>query len=191
MQRLMKNSRLAPEDIRNFRSECIHARAVFIHFRHLFESKGNAALAAVAPIFFGDVCRALKLYLFVEVCKLTDPAGTAKRNENLSTEFLRASIEDPKLSDQLAPLFGRLQTFRKLAKPARDKLASHSDLATTRKSEAVGAIDNHTWNRFWIDLDSLVYHLSSHYLDEQVHINSASNESEVLELLAALRGTPP
>jgi len=187
----MKNSPLSPEDVRKFRDECIHARAVFVHFRHLFESAENAALTSVAPIFFGDVCRALKLYLFVEVCKLTDPPGTAKRNENLSTEFLKASIQEPKLVDQLASVFERLQTFRTLAKPVRDKLASDMDLAITRKGEAIGAIDNKVWNRFWIDLDALVYHLSSHYLGEQVHINSVSNQSDVPALVAALRGTHP
>jgi HEPN superfamily AbiU2-like protein len=183
----MQNSKLTSEDIRAFRSECIHARAVFVHFKYLFESGKNLNFTSMAPIFFGDVCRSFKLYLFVEVCKLTDPAGTAKRNENLSTEFLMASIQEEVILDQLRPLSGRLQEFRKQVKPARDKLASHMDLATTRRQEPVGAVDNQTWNRFWLDLDRFVYILSCHYLEEQVHINAVSNQSDVPALMAALQ----
>jgi hypothetical protein len=182
----MLNSKLTPEDIRAFRSECIHARAVFVHFKYLFESDKNASVTIMAPIFFGDVCRSFKLYLFLEVCKLTDPAGTAKRNENLSTEFLMASIQEKEILDQLSPLSSRLQEFRKQAKPVRDKLASHMDLATTRRKVAIGAVDNQTWNQFWLDLNSFVYILSSHYLGEPVDINAVSNQSDVPALMAAL-----
>jgi len=182
-----KNSAITAEDIRAFRDECIHARAVFVHFKYLFESTEDVVPTRIYPIFFGDVCRALKLYLFLEVCKLTDPAGTAKRNENLSVEFLVTSIQDEGLLDHLRPHSNRLQEFREKVKPARDKLASHMDLATTRRQESVGAVDNDSWNRFWLDLDAFVYILSCRYLDEAVHINAVSNQSDVPALIAALR----
>lgn len=187
MQAPTKNSAITPDDIRSFRCECIHARAVFVHFRYLFESNEDAILAKIAPIFFGDVCRSLKLYLFLEVCKLTDPAGTAKRNENLSTELLVASIQEEGILDQLRPLSNRMRDFRKKVKPARDKLASHMDLATTRRREAVGVVDNDAWNQFWLDLDRFVYTLSCQYLGESIHINAVSNQSDVPALTAALR----
>lgn len=186
---LPKNSAITSEDIRAFRNECIHARAVFVHFKHLFESNEDGILTKVAPIFFGEVCRSFKLYLLLEVCKLTDPAGTSKRNENLSTEFLIASIQDEGILDRLRPVSDRLQEFRKKVKPARDKLASHMDLATTRRREAVGAVDNDSWNHFWLDLDNFVYILSCQYLNDAVHINAASNQSDVPALMAALRSS--
>lgn len=186
---MSKNSTIKIEDVRSFRGECIHARAIFVHFKYLFETNANSVLTGIAPIFFGDVCRAFKLYLFLEVCKLTDPAGTAKRNENLSTEFLMTSIQDQGVLDRLKPVSDRLQEFRKKVKPARDKLASHMDLATTRRSEAVGAVDNESWNNFWLDLDNFVYILSCQYLNEAVHINAVSNQSDIPALIAALRAS--
>jgi hypothetical protein len=184
-----KNSVVTPEDVRSFRGECIHARAIFVHFKCLFESNEDSILTKTAPIFFGDACRAFKLYLFLEVCKLTDPAGAAKRNENLSIELLMTSIQDKELLNRLRPVSDRLQGFRKKIKRPRDKLASHMDLATTRRKESVGAVDNEAWNQFWLDLDRFVYILSCRYLNEAVHINAVSNQSDVPALMASLRAT--
>jgi hypothetical protein len=97
------------------------------------------------------------------------------------------SIQDKGLLDRLRPVSTRLQEFRKKVKPARDKLASHMDLATTRRKESVGAVDSDSWNRFWLDLDAFVYILSCQYLNEAVHINAVSNQSDVPALIAALR----
>jgi hypothetical protein len=181
---------IKPDDIRLFRDESIHARAVFVHFRYLFESNEDGILR-IAPIFFGDVCRSLKIYSFIEVCKLTDPAGTARKNKILSTELLVTSIQDKLLLNHILPLSIRLQEFRKKVKPARDKLASHMDLATTRRRETVGAVPNDAWNQFWLDLDRFVYILSCKYLRESVHINAVSNQSDVPALITALKSPSP
>jgi hypothetical protein len=179
-------------DIRIFRNQSIYARAIFVHYRHLFESGADnaALLTTIAPVFFGDLCRALRAQIILEVCKLTDPTGTRRQNENLTIELFVRKLDgkDHGVANQLKELSDHLHGFRKKVKPARDKIISHSDRATILSGKSLGGVDIDAWDQFWLDLDRFVNVLSSQYLGEpSFHLNAVSNQTDVPRLLAALQ----
>lgn len=179
-------------DIRIFRTQSVYARAIFVHYRHLFESGADnaALLTTTAPIFFGDLCRALRAQIILEVCKLTDPAGSRRENENLTIELFvtRLDTKDIGVANRLKEVSEQLHLFRKKIKPARDKLISHSDRASIRSGKPLGGVDIDAWDQFWQDLDLFVNILSCQYLGEpSFHLNAVSNQTDVPRLIAALQ----
>jgi hypothetical protein len=185
----VKRSTITDADLEAFRNECIHARAVFVHYRSIFESVDPPILKTIAPIFFGDAARVFQLYLIGEVCKLTDPAGIARKNENLTVDRLMKDLRTIKATEtrkRLQTLAEGLHAFRKKVKPARDKYGSHIDLSSIRRGQRHGAADDASWTRFWQDLDEFVFILSSDYLNQPVHINDLPDMSDAQRVIAAL-----
>jgi hypothetical protein len=152
---------------------CADMRATYMHYRELFEPQfrlgpfGNAQISdggnpyhsifsKIAPIFFGDLKLILVKYVILEVCKLADPAGDFRGNENLSVEFFVNHADfstDPAAFDNLKYRATKLREFGKKLKPARDKLISHSDRKTILSGiKGLGGADTDEWVKYWLDV---------------------------------------
>jgi hypothetical protein len=73
-------------------------RACWLSYQTLFEASAlrRELLWTVAPKFFYDLNIVLIEHLIMQVCKLTDKEGTAKRR-NLTTDFLANNADFSKL----------------------------------------------------------------------------------------------
>jgi hypothetical protein len=72
-------------------------------------------------MFFADVCRLLRDSLYMQFCRITDPAGKGSRT-NLTTNYLLQEISwPPDIKKKLEAVNARLMQFRPYIEPARSK----------------------------------------------------------------------
>lgn len=124
-----------------FRAECIWLRQCYNTHVDLFESGPKTAqtLHNSAAIFFSDLNRILIEYIFLQACKITDPAGTGKR-KNLTILYLNDELKKAGLfHSEIAHHADGILLYRQLIIEARNRLISHLDTATVMKDEPVGA----------------------------------------------------
>jgi hypothetical protein len=116
--------------LKEFCTVCTSVRNDFDLYRSLFETDQRILnlFSAVAPLCFSDICRILKENLYIQFCKITDPAKTGKK-ANLTTNFIVEEIPWPDtIARRLRDVNGRLISFRQLIEPARSKRIAHIDL---------------------------------------------------------------
>jgi len=153
------------EDIAIFADHCVFMRSVYLHGRILFETstgEDKARMSRAAPTFFGDMNRMFVEYMILQVCKITDPAQDFRKNDNHTISFLLRHYDlsaDPATTQRLAQLDARLQAFRQMLLPARNKLISHSDRDAIMAGQALGGAPQSQWDEFWLNLqdDGLVH----------------------------------
>ena len=78
------------EIIEAFCDECFWAWAVCDQYTRLFEhhsKERHKLFEETASTFFTDLLRIYKGYLFMQICKLTDPARSMGK-DNLTTNYL-------------------------------------------------------------------------------------------------------
>ena len=98
-------------------------------------------LETLAPKFFYDLNVMLIEHLILQICKLTDKEGTAKRR-NLTTEFLVNNSDlskTPGDRKRLRQLTRQMKRFRKRILPARNKAIGHLDLRAAHRRTPLGA----------------------------------------------------
>lgn len=168
-------------DVERLLTICGDARAIYMHYRTLFEPDNphHTVFSATAPIFFGDINLMFVKYIVLEACKLGDPAEDFRGNENLSVDFFVKHSDFSTASAQFDDLkfrASRLHAFITKLKPARDKSISHLDRATISSGvRGLGGADTDEWNSFWLDLQAFVKILCERYLGEPICFNGGAN----------------
>ncbi|KJE34911.1 hypothetical protein UF64_09305 [Thalassospira sp. HJ] len=123
-----------------FRPECIWLKQCHYTFQQLFESGQETAqlLHNSAPLFFRDLNNILIEYIFLQVCKITDPAKTGKRS-NLTLDFINLELEKNRLFNQeLKEYSDEIMRYRSLVQTARNRLVSHLDTDSVLAGESLG-----------------------------------------------------
>ena len=149
------------EDIAIFADHCVFIRSIYLHSKILFETstdKDKVRMSRAAPTFFGDVNRMFVEYMILQVCKITDPAQDFRKNDNHTIAFLLRHYDfsvDLKTTQRLAHLDARLQAFRQMLLPARNKLISHSDRDAIMAGQALGGAPQSEWVSWTPDLGPL------------------------------------
>jgi hypothetical protein len=114
-----------------------------VHYmvRELFHDKhAQWRMERTALAFFQNLNRILMGYFLLEVTKLTDPATSVGKKENLTLANLIETVEWP--SDRLKEIEQintQVQSFRKYIKPARDTILAHYDKTTVLSGKSLGA----------------------------------------------------
>lgn len=147
----------------------VHLRSFWRHYQIFYEEGDlrRTMLHQIAPIFFGDLNLMLIEHLVLQICKLTDPEGTAAR-KNLTIDYLVNNGDfsaAPADRDRAVILRDRIHLFRMAILPARNKLISHLDLSSVMAGSPLGAADEKAWSQFWDDLDELLDLLNRHFAD--------------------------
>jgi hypothetical protein len=180
-------------DVVKFTTRCVELRACWWHYRTLFESSvlRRELLEAVAPKFFYDVNIMLIEHLILQICKLTDEEGTAKRR-NLTTHFLVNNVDfsnTPGDLKRLKRLTRQMERFRKRLLPARNKAIGHLDLRAAHRRKSLGEAPVGEWQQFWLDLQDFVALLHKRYVDPKVafYLNGVGGTSDADQLAQALR----
>jgi hypothetical protein len=180
-------------DLAKFIAHCIDLRACWWHYRTLFEASAlrRDLLEAVAPKFFYDLNVMLIEHLILQICKLTDPEGTAKRR-NLTTDFLANNADFSKTPGdlkRLRQLTRQMRSFRRRLLPARNKAIGHLDLRAAHRRKPLGGAPVAEWQQFWLDLQEFVALLHKRYVDPEVafYLNGVGGTSDADQLAQALR----
>jgi hypothetical protein len=181
------------EDIAIFANHCVFMRSIYLHGRTLFESstvKDKERMTRAAATFFGDLNRMFVEYTILQVCKITDPAQDFRKNDNHTIAFLLKHYDfssDPTTLRRLNELDGRLQAFRQMLLPARNKLISHSDRQAIRTGQSLGGAPQSEWDDFWLNLQSAVCIIYEKVFGVPFCINDVGMLSDADGLLKALK----
>jgi hypothetical protein len=181
------------EDIAIFANNCVFMRSIYLHGRTLFETSSandRDRMTRAAPTFFGDLSKMFVEYMILQVCKITDPAQDFRKNDNHTIAFLLKHYDfssDPATLQRLNQLDGRLQAFRQLLLPARNKLISHADREAIRAGQSLGGAPQSEWDEFWLNLQSMVGIIYEKVFGTPFHINGVAMLSDADGLLKALK----
>lgn len=120
-----------PKDILGgFWDQCTRLKMTHDLFYALFMSgRGQIDLfQQVAPMFFQDLHGLMRDSLFIQFCRITDPAGSGSRT-NLTTNYLLQVISwPPDIKKKLEAVNDRLMQFRAYIEAARSKRLTYADL---------------------------------------------------------------
>ena len=115
-------------------------------YRALYESgpKTDDLMRRSAAWFFHDFNLIIIDYLILEICKVTDPSVTMKR-ENLTVENLWKQLHVVGMikcgESEIRSAYEEVKKYRDLIKGARNRLVAHFDKETVLKGEGLGGHD--------------------------------------------------
>jgi hypothetical protein len=175
------------EDAEAFCSSCVSLRALWKHYRTLFEGSDLKCelLQTTAPVFFGDLNAIFIEQLAQRVCRLTDNAQTMGR-KNLTIKFLVDHTDfsaAPATLDKLRPLSDAIHRFRDRIVEARNRYISHLDLEAVRLDKPLGAASDTEWLQFWLDLQDFLDLLLQQHGMKHFYLNAMGNMSDADSLL--------
>jgi AbiU2 len=179
------------EDAEAFCGSCVSLRALWEHYRTLFEGSElkRELLQTTAPVFFGDLNEIFIEQLVQRICRLTDNAQTMGR-KNLTIKFLIDHTDlsaAPATLDKLLRLSDAIHRFRNRIVDARNRFINHLDLEAVRLDQRLGAASDAEWLQFWLDLQDFLDLLLQHHGMKHFYLNAMGNISDADSLVAALR----
>jgi hypothetical protein len=166
----------------------VWVRLVFNEYRILYES-GQARrelLDEVAKNFFRPLNKILVEYILLNMCKLTDPAGS-RQDGNLTVKYILKLI-GPETAKQLGldKLSQSIHSLRPHILDARNKIIAHLDKETALSKGFLGAFPRETGDAFWRDLEEFVNRVNKHYFERPFPID-AVNMYNAENLVQALK----
>lgn len=174
--------------VKAFCDECVWAWAVYDQYTRLFENgeERHKLFEETASTFFSDLLRIYKEYLFIQICKLTDPAKTMGK-PNLTTNYLIEHLPWPRdIKTELESISEKLMKFRNYIIEARHKILSHNDLIATVDRSTLGAFPEGEEKEFWNNLQDFVNNIYSYFFGSIYPIESIT-EAGVDELIESLK----
>jgi AbiU2 len=146
---------MSPETVLDeFYNLCAEAGCDFDLYRSLFEqdAQGTELCVKYAPLFFADFSRIITRALVLQICRLTDPAGSGDRT-NLTTNYILKKLRWPEnVRADLARLNDLLMDFREKLDEARNKRIAHNDLPSQLSRLAMGTFEPGADVKFFTDL---------------------------------------
>jgi hypothetical protein len=179
------------EDADAFCGSCVSLRALWQHYRTLFEGSDlkRELLQTTAPVFFGDLNVMFIEQLVQRVCRLTDNAQTMGR-KNLTIKFLVDHTDfsaAPMTLDKLRTLSDAIHRFRDRIVEARNRFIGHLDLEAVGLDQPLGAASDAEWLQFWLDLQDFLDLLLQLHGMKHFYLNAIGNMSDTDSLITALR----
>lgn len=136
---------------------CVEARFDFDLYQSLFETdvKATEFCMNYAPHFFYDINRIVTHALILQLCKLTDPAGSGSKM-NLTTNYILDKLPwPPRVKADLTHFNNLLMNFRAKIEQARSKRIAHTDLhSQVERLDAMGKFNRGEDSQFFLDLQS-------------------------------------
>lgn len=148
-----------PENVLSgFWDQCAQLKMDHDLFYALFMSgeKQIDLFRQTAPMFFGDLYRFMRDSLFIQFCRITDPAGSGSR-VNLTTNYVLKAVPWPlAIKKKLEAVNDRLMRFRSYVDPARNKRLAHADVRSELDKVTLGKFPAGADRRFLKDLEEFL-----------------------------------
>lgn len=172
------------------REECIRLRNCWNIYRALYEAdeQTDAALRAAAGHFFEDLNRILIEHVWLQACKVTDPAASAGR-QNLTFKQMNQQLATTGLMGrEIQHLSSSIERYRQeVLKGPRDKRVSHLDLDATLREEDMGAHDPERAAAFFEDVQEYCDEVGRAVGVGPLDFRTQPGAGDVLDLIRALR----
>lgn len=173
-----------------FREECIWLRDCYNTFTTLFDDEGTRnLLEKSAQIFFGDLNRILREYIYLQVCKITDPAKSLER-ENLTVEAMNKALKAAKLiTPEIKQHAGVMMHYRDFIKEPRNRLISHLDKETIVNGAAIGEHDADEVTAFFDAMQEYCDEVGRAVGVGPLDFRSSPGKGDTIDLLRVLRNS--
>jgi len=175
--------------VTQFCDQCRYAKYKYKQYFILYES-GEVRLELlekIAPDFFRNLQIILKDDIFLNICKITDPACCGKRG-NLTIKYILKQIESKTLEElKLNELSDKIHKFRDYIVEARNKIIGHLDCETITSNRSLGGFPKTASDDFWIDLQEFVNRIHKHYLDDAFTLDPIPTTDNAEDLVLALK----
>jgi hypothetical protein len=148
-----------PKEILNgFWDQCARLKMDHDLFYALFVSgQGQIDLfQQIAPMFFGDLHRLMRDSLFIQFCRITDPAGSGSRTNLTSNYLLQVISWPPDIKKKLDAVNARLMQFRTYIEAARSKRLAHADLRAELDKATLGMFPSGADRQLLEDLEEFL-----------------------------------
>jgi hypothetical protein len=147
----------------------------------------DAKSVSLAPFFFNDIGRIITRAIVLNICRLTDPAGSGDRT-NLTTNYILHKLPwPPDIKEHLADLNAPLMAFRAKLEPARSKRIAHADLhSQVNRLENMGRFDRGEDSKFFLDLQSFFDVAYRHVFDERAPPFAMPNSTDTINVIRAV-----
>ena len=186
---------ITPDAIEEFCHQCYTLKALYNQYIFLYESDRKSRsdlLNKTARDFFNNLQDILIERIFLDICKITDPATSGKNsnlNSNLTIKYILKEIEqDTKKNLGLDELSNEIHKFREHVVEARNKIIAHSDFETIKSNKTLGTFTKSENDKFWENLLKFVNKISNHYFKSPVIIdNIVDGTFNAKDLILALK----
>jgi hypothetical protein len=167
--------------IHRFVVECERTKISYDLFQALFNKSDwqQQLFHSTAPKMFSDLNGIMVEYFYLQVSKLTDPARTQRKYDNLTTNYIVERIPWPDhVKDKLIALNGRLMAFSEHFTEYRNKLGAHLDLLeNTDRRRTLGSFPEGEDTIFFHDLEEFLQIAIEHFSpDEHVSLDIAMSD---------------
>ncbi len=178
----------AKEMVKRFLDDFIWVKSVHYIFIELYENKNPEKLMReVAINFFHDLRHIIHEYLILKFCAMTDPAGSAGK-ENMTFENLILNIiwskEDKK---KLGDLNAGISKFREKVVLARNKIIAHHDKEIFSAGEELGQFEKDAERLFLDDIEKACNIMYKACFGDELGEISLSMKGDVQDLKHALK----
>jgi hypothetical protein len=175
--------------LREFYNLCVEARCDFDLYRSMYEDNPRQTELCVnyAPYFFNDLNRLITRMLVLQICRITDPAGSGPKT-NLTTNYVLQNLQWPfDVQERLAQFNDLLMKFRAKLEPARSKRIAHTDLhSQVNRLDAMGRFDKGEDTKFFIDLQSFYDIAYRHVFNSSAPPIAVSGSTDTYKVIRAV-----
>jgi len=172
-----------------FREQCIWLQTCFDTYTALYESGEDTEnlMLATAPHFFHDLNLILIEYCFLQICKLTDPARSLKR-DNLTVKHISELLEkEKKLTRKISQASDGIASYRDLIVDSRNKIISHADKDVMLKDGTLGEHQRDDVTQFFKCLYSYVDEVGNALGVGPLDFRSTYGSGDVFDLIRYLK----
>nr|WP_294552676.1 hypothetical protein [uncultured Rhodopila sp.] len=169
------------EIIRRFVVECERTKFAYDLFHALF-NRGDwqrQLFYSTAPKTFGDLNEILIEHFYLQVSKLTDPARSQRKYDDLTTNYIVECIPWPdQVKNRLIGVNRRLMAFSAHFTEYRNKRGAHLDLlANTDQQRTLGSFPEGQDTTFFNHLEEFLQIAIGHFSpDEQISLDIAMSD---------------
>jgi len=167
--------------IQRFVVECQRTKIAHDLFQALFDQGDwqQQLFHSTAPKMFSDLNGIMMEHFYLQVSKLTDPARTQRKHDNLTTNYIVECIPWPDdVKDKLISVNGRLMAFSEHFAEYRNKRGAHLDLlANTDQQRTLGSFPEGEDGTFFHDLEEFLQIAIGHFSpDAHVSLDIAMSD---------------
>jgi hypothetical protein len=183
-------AKISSTEVAEFRDHCVYIRSVYTFMTRIWKDSNRderKVMEGIAPLFFEDIGKVLGNFLVIAACRITDPADAGGGRQNFTTElFVNSFARDSDAFRRLEALRQRMQKFRVVILPARNKLGAHADRDVIVKGQPLAGGTWKEWDEFWSTLSEFVSIMNQQTFGQPFEIDAAGVLGDAETLLKAL-----
>jgi AbiU2 len=165
---------ITKEEVTNFSEHCLFVYSINVYLERIYgdgSDKEHSLMKGISQHFFDNLFLMLREYRILAVCRITDPAGKGDR-QNLTLEAIANEFTDDAVKfKHLNDLRSNMEILAAKLRPARNKIAAHSDRLTVSSNAILGEATAEEWKNFWGYLADFIRSINQYVKNTPFELN--------------------